>query len=371
MSRGPVGIAVVGAGMISKAYLDNLTRFPDLHVHVVTDLLPEVAKTRAQEYGIAEHGVPELALNHPDVEIIVNLTIPAAHVEVATAAVRAGKHVWTEKPFALDPTSGLRLLREADDAGLRLGCAPDTFLGAGIQTALRVIQRGDIGVPLTAQTAFQVPGPESWHPNPAFLFQRGGGPLFDMGPYYITTLVQVFGSVRQVAAIGSKAKVARTIGSGPKAGEVFEVEVPTHVSMLARFERGSADSVYSFESPHPRVGFVEIIGSEATLSLPDPNFFDGQLKICRTGSTEWTAVPTTGPADGRGIGVLDMARSVRAQKPHRATGHLGYHVLDTMASVSESIDTSAFIDVTSSAPVSVPLPEDWAPGEATLDGVPA
>lgn len=367
---GPVGVAVIGAGVISKQYLDNLTTFPDVEVHVIADLFPEAAKARAEEYGIAEHGTPELALNHPDVEIVVNLTIPAAHVEVATAAVRAGKHVWSEKPFSLDRESGLGLLREADDAGLRLGCAPDTFLGAGLQTARRAIERGDIGVPLTAQTVFQTPGPESWHPNPAFLFQPGAGPLFDMGPYYFTALVQTFGSVARVAAVGSKARATRVIGSGPKAGEEFTVEVPTHVSALAQFESGtSSHSIFSFESPRTRMGFVEITGTEATLSLPDPNYFDGELQICRIGETDWTPIPTTGPANGRGMGVLDMARSIRAGQPHRATGQLAYHVLDTMVSVSESIDTGEFVPVASSAPSSAPLPEDWAPTEATLDGV--
>ncbi|MFZ3572240.1 Gfo/Idh/MocA family protein [Streptomyces sp. BH097] len=366
MNRGPVGVAVIGAGVISKEYLNNLTAFPDLIVHAVTDLLPEAAKTRAREYGIAEHGTPELALDHPDVEIIVNLTTPTAHVEIATAALRAGKHVWSEKPFALDRESGLGLLKEADDTGLRLGCAPDTFLGAGLQTARRVIERGDIGVPLTAQTILQYPGPESWHPNPAFLFQRGAGPLFDMGPYYLTALAQTFGSVRRVSAVGSMAKAMRTIGSGPRTGEEFEVEVPTHVSALIQFASGGcANSIFSFDSPLVRAGFVEITGTEATLSLPDPNAFDGELKIWPTGADEWTTIGATGPADGRGLGVLDMARSLRRGEPHRATGELAHHVLDTMVSVSESIDTGSFIDVVSSAPASSPVPEDWSPHEAT------
>ncbi|MFJ9085513.1 Gfo/Idh/MocA family protein [Streptomyces sp. NPDC102384] len=367
MSRGPVGVAVIGAGVISKEYLKNLTAFPDLTVHAVTDLLPDAAKARAREYGIAEHGTPELALHHPDVEIIVNLTTPAAHVEIATAALRAGKHVWSEKPFALDRESGLGLLKEADDAGLRLGCAPDTFLGAGLQTARRIIERGDIGVPLTAHTLFQTPGPESWHPSPAFLFQRGAGPLFDMGPYYLTALVQALGSVRRVSAVGSTSRATRTIGSGPRAGEQFAVEVPTHVSALIEFASGgSANSTFSFESPHTRMGFVEITGTEATLSLPDPNAFDGELKIWGAGESEWTTVATTGPADGRGLGVLDMARSLRSGEPHRATGKLAHHVLDTMVSVSESIDTGAFVDVTSAAPMCGPHPEDWSPCAATL-----
>jgi predicted dehydrogenase len=365
--RGPVGVAVIGAGNISKQYLDNLTVFPDLKVHVIADLFEEAAAARAKEYGIPEWGGVDKALNHPDVDIIVNLTIPAAHVEVATAAVNAGKHVWTEKPFSLDRESGLGLLKTADAAGLRLGCAPDTFLGAGLQTALRIIQRGDIGTPLTAMTTFQTPGPESWHPNPAFLFQHGAGPLFDMGPYYLTTLIQAFGSIRKVAAVGSKSKDVRVIGSGPKAGEEFTVEVPTHVSAMAQFESGaSSHSVFSFESPRARMGFVEITGTEATISLPDPNYFDGDIKLWRAGDEDWTTIPATGPANGRGLGVLDMARSIRAGVPHRATGELAYHVLDAMVSINESMESGAFVDVASNAPLSEPIPEDWAPETSTL-----
>jgi predicted dehydrogenase len=364
---GPVGVAVIGAGNISKQYLDNLTVFPDLKVHVIADLFEEAARARAKEYGIAEWGGVDAALNHPDVEIIVNLTIPSAHVEVATAAVNAGKHVWTEKPFSLDRESGLGLLKAADAAGIRLGCAPDTFLGAGLQTARRIIERGDICIPLTAMTTFQTPGPESWHPNPAFLFQYGAGPLFDMGPYYLTTLIQTFGSIRKVAAVGSKSRDLRVIGSGPKAGEEFSVEVPTHVSAMAQFENGqSSHSVFSFESPRVRMGFVEITGTEATVSLPDPNYFNGDVRLWRAGDEDWTTVPATGPSNGRGMGVLDMARSLRAGVLHRATGNLAYHVLDTMVSISESIESGTFIDVESSAPASPALPEDWAPEASTL-----
>jgi predicted dehydrogenase len=239
---------------------------------------------------------------------------------------------WKRKAGLGCHDSGLGLLKAADAAGLRLGCAPDTFLGAGLQTARRLIERGDIGTPLTAMTTFQTPGPESWHPNPAFLFQYGAGPLFDMGPYYLTALVQTFGSVRRVAALGSKAKEVRVIGSGPNLGEEFSVEVPTHVSAMAQFEGGqSSHSVFSFESPRQRMGFVEITGTEATISLPDPNYFDGDIKLWRAGDEEWTTIQATGPSNGRGMGVLDMARSIRAGVPHRATGNLAYHVLETRA----------------------------------------
>lgn len=366
---GPVGIGIIGAGVISKQYLDNLTSFPDINVAAVGDLFEEAAAARAAEYGVPVHGGVDAVLGHPDVEIVINLTIPAAHVEVATRALNAGKHVWSEKPFSLDRESGLGLLKAADAAGLRLGCAPDTFLGAGLQTARRMIERGDIGVPLTALTLMQSPGPESWHPNPAFLFQDGAGPLFDIGPYYLTTLVQTFGSIRRVAAFGSKSRETRVIGSGPKAGEEFAVTVPTHVSSILEFDGGeSAQSIFSFDSPLKRAGFVEITGSEATIAFPDPNNFDGDVMICARGADDWTTVPSTGSTASRGAGVLEMARALRAGRPHRAQGELAFHVLDTMASIAESIDTKSFVDVESSTAPVPALPEEWDPTEATLAG---
>ncbi|MEV7603905.1 Gfo/Idh/MocA family oxidoreductase [Paenarthrobacter sp. NPDC089322] len=367
LGSGPVGVGIIGAGVISKQYLDNLTSFPDVRVVAIGDLFEEAAAARAAEYGIANHGGVDAVLGNPDVEIVINLTIPAAHVEVATQAVNAGKHVWSEKPFSLDRESGLGLLKAADAAGVRLGCAPDTFLGAGLQTARRMIERGDIGTPLTALTLLQSPGPESWHPNPAFLFQDGAGPLFDIGPYYLTTLVQTFGSIRRVAAFGSKSRESRIIGSGPKAGESFDVTVPTHVSSILQFENGeSAQSIFSFDSPLKRAGFVEITGTDATIALPDPNNFDGDIRICALGSDDWTVVPSVGSTASRGAGVLEMARAIREGRPHRAQGELAFHILDTMASISESIDNRAFVDVESSASKVPALPEDWDPTAATL-----
>ncbi|WP_394940701.1 Gfo/Idh/MocA family protein [Psychromicrobium sp. YIM B11713] len=363
----PVGVAIIGAGVISKQYLSNLTAFPDLKVHVVADLFESAAAERAAEFEVENHGGVELALNHPDVEIVVNLTIPAAHVEVATAALAAGKHVWSEKPFSLDRESGLGLLEAARTADRRLGCAPDTFLGAGLQTARRMIERGDIGQPLSALTLFQSPGPESWHPNPAFLFQQGAGPLFDMGPYYLTALIQSFGSIERVAALGGKAQQHRVIGSGPKAGESFPVEVPTQVGALLQFtDGGTAQSIFSFDSPKPRMGFVEITGTEATIALPDPNNFDGDLKICAIGSEDWTTVPSKGTTAGRGLGVLDMARSIRAEVPHRASGEQAYHVVDAMVSIAESVERNEFVSLSSTAPKTEALSEAWDPFAQTL-----
>ncbi|MHA7154563.1 Gfo/Idh/MocA family protein [Arthrobacter sp. TMN-50] len=365
--RGPVGVGVIGAGVISKEYLTNLTAFPDLHVHIVADLFEDAARTRAAEFGIELSGSVDDALAHPDVEIVVNLTTPAAHVPVALAAVAAGKHVWSEKPFSLDRSTGMELLAAAEEAGVRLGCAPDTFLGAGLQTGLRSIRRGDIGTPLTALTLMQSPGPESWHPNPAFLFQEGAGPLFDIGPYYLTTLVQAFGSIRRVAAVGSRSRDTRVIGSGPKAGESFEVSVPTHVSALVEYDGGqSSQSIFSFDSPHPRTGFVEITGTDATIAFPDPNEFFGDVRVHRHGADGWEVIPAIGSVFSRGTGVLEMARAIRSGQPHRAQGATGFHILDAMAAITESVDTGAFVPVTSSAAAMEPLPENWDPTELTL-----
>ena len=366
---GPVGIAIIGAGVISKEYLTNLATFPDVVVHVVADMYEDVAAARAAEFGIATSGGVAAALEHPDVEIVINLTIPAAHVAVATQAVQAGKHVWSEKPFSLDRESGLALLAAAEKAGVRLGSAPDTFLGAGLQTARRMIDRGDIGIPLTALTLMQSPGPESWHPNPAFLFQDGAGPLFDIGPYYLTTLIQTFGSIKKVAAFGSKSRETRVIGSGPKAGEKFDVTVPSHVSAIAQFENGeSSQSIFSFDSPYKRHGFVEVTGTEATIAFPDPNQFDGDIRICARGAEEWTTVASVGSTASRGVGVLEMARAIREGRQHRAPGELAYHVLDAMVSISESMESGDFVSLASVTTPSEALPEDWDPTTLTVSG---
>jgi predicted dehydrogenase len=229
-----------------------------------------------------------------------------------------------------------------------VGCAPDTFLGPGLQTACRLIEQGLIGTPLTALALLQLPGPESWHPNPAFLYAAGAGPLFDLGPYYLTVLVQVFGSVSSVAALGSKAKERRVIGSGPKAGEEFDVTVPSHVSALAQFESGqSAQAIFSFDSALPRT-LLEVNGTEATMLFPDPNYFDGEIAIRRRDGEDWETVATTTAKAFRGTGVLDMARALREGRPHRAQGALGFHVLDTMIGIAESVESRAFVEVASS-----------------------
>jgi predicted dehydrogenase len=244
----------------------------------------------------------------------VNLTIPVAHADVSGEAIAAGKHVWSEKPLTLDVASGRALLAAADAAGVRVGCAPDTVLGAGLQTARRLIGQGAIGAPQTALTLMQSPGPESWHHSPEFLFQPGAGPLFDLGPYYFSALATIFGPAARVAAVGRRAAATRVIGSGPKAGTEFPVDVPTHVGALVEYESGAAASLlFSFDSPLPRHGFVEITGTEGTMAVPDPNRFDGDIKIHARGHGDWAGRAGPGPAPARGRAAAGVGGTGRAR----------------------------------------------------------
>jgi predicted dehydrogenase len=373
-ASGPVGVGFIGTGMISDTYLENLTSFPDVRVVILGDLDQHRARAQAEKYDIPEWGSSDDVLTHPDVEIIVNLTIPAAHAQVASEAIAAGKNVWSEKPISVDRASGRALLEQAESAGLLVGVAPDTMLGQGVQTARRAIAHGDIGVPMSAQTVMQYPGPDIFHPNPEFLFARGAGPLFDMGPYYITTLVHIFGPVATVAAVGSKDRATRTVQVGDRLGTEFPVDVPTHVSAIAQFAGGGvSQSVFSFQSPLAKMGVVEITGTEGTLIVPDPNAFTGEVKITRAAGLamirqepEWETVPITGALAGRGLGVLDMARSIRSHTQHLASGELGNHVLDILVSIEEAIESRRTVEVASTVEPIPLLSEDWDPFEATL-----
>lgn len=365
---GPVGVGIIGAGVISTQYLQVLTAFPDVVVHFIADLDLERAAAQAAAFGVPGHGSVAELLTRDEVEIVVNLTIPAAHVEVGLQVIEAGKHVWSEKPFALDRESGRRLLAAASARGLRAACAPDTFLGAGLQSAQRLIEGGRLGSPVSALAIMQSAGPELWHPNPEFLFGVGAGPLFDMGPYYLTALVQTFGPIARVSASSSTARSHRTIGSGPRAGTVFPVEVPTQHDALIEFESGAtAVLVLSFESAIRRT-LLEITGTDAAAALPDPNGFDGATALFEPADGEPTLIPEAGPAFGRGMGVLDLARSIRAGVPERASGALAFHVLDAMISISEAAQSGAWVEVETTVERPRAVPSDWDPAAATLGG---
>jgi predicted dehydrogenase len=366
-----MGVAVIGAGSISDQYLSDMVTYPDLDVRFVADVFADRARAQADKYGVAGAGTVEEALADDGIELVVNLTIPIAHADIAAQALTAGKHVWNEKPLATSRSDAQALVKQADHLGLRLGGAPDTVLGPGIQTARRMIERGDIGRALTASVVMQQGGPHRWHPNPDFLYQSGAGPLLDMGPYYLTALTQVFGPIGRVTALGSSAAPTRVIGAGPRAGESFEVTVPTYVAAIYEFRNGAvAQATFSFDSPLQRMGVVEIAGTDATLIAPDPNMFGGSIEVVRSAQAEGATVRTTitaeaGPS-GRGIGPLDLARSYRVGQPHRASGQLALHVLDALLATEESIARGGFVDVESDLETTTAVPADWDPLAATL-----
>jgi predicted dehydrogenase len=366
LSYGPVGVAIVGAGVISGQYLRNLNAFPDVHVVAVADLDTDRAATVAREHDVRVSGTLGAVLSLAEVELVVNLTIPAAHAAVALESLRAGKHVYGEKPLAMNLDEAAKVMAEAESRGLRVGGAPDTFLGAGLQSAVHALRAGSIGEPVAVTAATQSLGPESWHPSPEFLYALGGGPLFDLGPYYLTALVSLLGPVARVAAGTRRAREQRVIGSGPKAGTLFPVEVPTHVNALLDFPgSATASATFSFDSAVNR-RMIEIIGTEGALSLPDPNTFDGPLLARGPGDTDWRELPLAGTTAGRGIGVLDMARSIRAGTPHRASGELAHHVLELMSAITESGERAEFRPIASTTAAPEPLPAGWDPYAATL-----
>jgi predicted dehydrogenase len=380
LGSGRVGIGVIGAGNISDTYLENLASFPDVEVHIVGDAMADRAAAQAQKHGVPASGTTADVLAHPRVELVVNLTIPAVHVEISSLALSGGKHVWSEKPIGIDRESARALLAQADAAGLRIGVAPDTVLGPGIQSAKRAIERGAIGRPLFAQTCMQYQGPEVFHPNPGFLYARGAGPLFDMGPYYLTTLVSILGPVSAVAALGLKAVEQREVLVGPDAGAKFPVETPWTLNVLAQFEQGAqSHSLLSFDSSLRRQGVVEISGTEGTIVLPDPNTFTGRSAIVRPfghrgvdsafadGTYQrWTEVLEEGVVVGRGLGALEMARALRTGRAHRATGELGHHVLDIMVAAHESAARGESVAVESTLDPIDAMPVDFDPFARTL-----
>jgi len=351
-------IGIVGTGVISGTYLEHLAKLPGVEVVAVADL--DLARAQA----VATDGVRALSPDElyaaDDVDIVVNLTIPAAHAAVHQAAMAAGKHVYGEKPLAMDRAEAEPLLKYAAANDLRIGCAPDTVLGTGTQTARAVIDRGDIGTPHAA-TAFMVtPGHELWHPAPEFYYQPGGGPVLDMGPYYVTSLVTMLGPVRRVTARAGRSKQERMIHTGPRAGTVFPVEVPTHLTGVLEHESGALTTVLmSFDVWAGRLPRIEVHGTEGSLSVPDPNTFDGAVEVVTAANREWTEVPVAGgyAESGRGVGVADMARALRNGEPHRANGELAYHVLDVLESFIDSAVQDQPLDVASTVtrPAAVPL----------------
>lgn len=353
----PVGIGIIGCGTISPAYLKASKSFPILDIRGLADANPETAQRRADEFGLRAVTVQEL-LADPEIEIVVNLTIPKVHVEVGLAAVTAGKHVHSEKPLGITTAEARPLLEAAAARALRVGCAPDTFLGGAHQTCRKLVDDGAIGQPVGGTAFFMCPGHERWHPAPAFYYLEGGGPMLDMGPYYITDLVNLLGPVAQVAGMASTPRATRTITSQPLAGTSIPVEIPTHVSGALHFVSGAVVSItMSFDVPKHRHLPLELYGTEGALIVPDPNFFGGQIERAEPGG-DWQPVPTEHAyADGnyRILGVADMAHAIRENRPHRASGDLAFHVLEVMEAFNRSSESGAFIAIGSRPERPAPL----------------
>jgi predicted dehydrogenase len=338
MSKVKVGI--IGCGNISHIYFKAGQKFDILDIVACADLDVERAKAKAEEFGVPKAYTVDELLADPEIQIVINLTIPAAHADIHLRALEAGKHTYGEKPLAVSLEDGQKILALAKEKGLLVGSAPDTFLGAGIQTCRKLIDEGWIGKPIAATAFMMSGGPESWHPNPEFFYQEGGGPMFDMGPYYLTALVNLIGPVRRVTGSAGISFPERTVTSEENYGKKVPVEVPTHIAGVLDFENGAIGTlitsfdVWGTQLPGSKPGRrIEIYGTEGTLMVPDPNTFGGPVYVQRRNHTEVTEIPLTHefPENSRGLGVVDMAYAVlNGTTDHRANGDLAYHVLELM-----------------------------------------
>ncbi|MDF2924094.1 MAG: gfo/Idh/MocA family oxidoreductase [Paenibacillaceae bacterium] len=354
-------VGVIGCGNISDIYLTNLQRFEHLELAGCADLFRERSQAKAEKHGLSKVYEVEELLSDPTVDIIVNLTIPAVHAEVNRRALLAEKHVYVEKPFAVHTADGLAVLELAREKGLRVGCAPDTFLGAGIQTSIGLIAGGAIGVPVAATAFMLCGGHESWHPDPEFYYKEGGGPMLDMGPYYLTALVAMLGPISRISGSARVSFPERTITSTAKSGQKIHVEVPTHLAGTIDFVQGAVGTIImSFDVPGgqhlPR---IEIYGSEGTLTVPDPNTFGGVVELRRKGEKEFIPVELTHDyaENSRGLGVADMAQAIMDDRPHRASGELACHVLEAMHAFAESSVSGRHVVLKSECPLPEPMPQ--------------
>jgi len=351
-------IGIVGCGNISGNYLYWARQFDILDVAALADLVPERAQAKAAEAKVPKACSVDELLKDPDIQIVVNLTIPRAHAEVNLAALAAGKHAYCEKPFAVTREAGQKVLALAKGSGLRVGGAPDTFLGGGIQTCRKLIDDGAIGQPVGATAFMACRGHETWHPDPEFYYDLGGGPMLDMGPYYLTALVNLLGPVRRVSGSARISFPERTITSQPKNGKKIQVMTPTHIAGTMDFANGAIGTVVmSFDVVAHCLPIIEIYGSEGTLLVPDPNGFGGPVRIRRMGDADFSEVRLTHSDQvGRSMGVADMAHGILRGRPHRASGDLAYHVLDVMHAFEDSSKSGRHVELQSRCERPAPLP---------------
>ncbi|TFH17887.1 MAG: Gfo/Idh/MocA family oxidoreductase [Lentisphaerales bacterium] len=364
MSKAKVGVGVIGCGNISDVYFETGKKFEILDMIACADLMPERAQDKAKKHGLRKACTVEELLADPQIDIVLNLTVPKAHAQVALAAVEAKKSVYNEKPLTAQREDGRRLLELAHRNKVLVGGAPDTFLGAGLQTCRKLIDDGAIGKPIAA-TAFMLGhGPESWHPAPAFYYEVGGGPMFDMGPYYLTALIALMGPIRRVTGSTRITFPERTVTSEPLKGMAVKVETPTHIAGVLDFKCGAiATIVTSFDVWSANVPCIDIYGTEGSLSVPDPNGFGGPVRLRRSTDSEWKEVPLShGYAENsRCIGTADMAYAIRSGRDHRASGELAYHVLDVMHALHDASREGRHVEPGSTCKQPAPLRADLPP----------
>jgi predicted dehydrogenase len=376
----PMRIGIIGCGNISEAYLKGAARSKLITVLGVADIRADAAHVRADEFGVPAREIEDLLADR-EIELVLNLTIPASHAPVDLQIIDAGKHVYSEKPLAVTAEEGGQVLRAAAAKGVRVGCAPDTFLGAGHQACRRAIDEGRIGNVLSGAVTVMSHGMEHWHPNPAFFYQRGGGPVHDIGPYYVTQLVNLLGPVARVSAEAAIGNATRTVTSEPLRGSTIDVTVPTTVSGVMAFASGALVSLsMSWDVWKHRRLPIEIYGRAGSLLNPDPNFFGGEPMISAQ-DADWESLPIAAHpfhannrtlrsgmevADYRIIGLLDMAVAIREGRPHRANGGMALHVLEVLDAFERSAREGRHIAIESRCDRPAPLPQ--GEGEAVFTG---
>ena len=344
-----INIGVVGCGSISNIYLKNLTSvFDNIYVKAVCDLDTDKTEKAVEKFGIEKIYSFDEMLADKDITIIVNLTTPKSHYSICKKALESGKHVYVEKPLCVEFDEGVELVKIAEKKGLLIGAAPDTFLGAGIQTCIELIKDGQIGEPTSATAFMMCPGHESWHPDPEFYYEKGGGPMFDMGPYYLTALVNMLGPVKSVAGMTGKALEERTITSKNKYGKKVKVEVPTHVNGILKFKNGVIGNIItSFDIWGHNMPRIEVHGTKGSLSVPDPNAFGGPVKL-KAMREDWVDIDITLPfaENSRGLGVSDMADAISEGRINKANGKIALHVLELMHGFHWAAETDKNYDLT-------------------------
>ena len=355
----PLGIGIIGCGNVSNTYFQNAGLYSD-YIKIISCAArdPARAKAKAAEHGVGKgYSIMELLVD-PEVDIVLDLTSPAAHAEVNLQILAAAKHCYGEKPFAISYKEGLKVLKEAQKRKLRLGCAPDTVLGAGIQTCRKLIDDGAIGIPIAATANFLNHGSEGWHPNPDFFYQPGGGPFFGAGPYYLSALITLLGPVNRVLAAAKASFKERLITSQPLHGKKIKVRTPTHLAGTAEFSRGVTVSLtMSFDVWAHHAPLIEIYGTEGSLQCPDPNTFGGDVQLWTQKTKEWRKVPLTHDREmGRGLGVAEMAQAIQERRPHRADANLALHVVEIIEAFHVSARKGKSVSLKSTCRRPEPLP---------------